>query len=687
MSASASAGLQAPTRPYMTSVDRTRLKQLASLKKKPVHQWDVHEVCIWVEDVGLPQHRKRFAHHVVDGKLLLKLTDANLKADLGIDSLGHRECILGCVAELKQNAAALRASAPVATTNKNAAADATAAAQPSARVPDHLITDEERENRIVRLEAKVTDELVKAAQLRAQAKDILRSAKLHEEEAKRIRGHVTELRSHMKSRKRRELKFDKSSASVPWRATGDRDYAMERDAPILRTDPSVMTFKPKISKASRAILAERLGEMATGSDFLSRLKADLGRRETKLKELKKRYAMFEAGGADTVKKKTNKALDYLRTELNRLCGYSLPPSNDVSDEVLGQSLDNFLLDDRKTEQCGLKREQVEKVSKLKSAPKKRDALAGYLMTKEFIASYYAYENGRAQRRKELVRSLKAQEVAGHTREAKIKADEKEARKYFKKIGLGGKSGPDGPALSSPQLSQHIEALLERANDVRDARARDAELPADYGRDALAEVYAAGAPSMSAMAASAPAGPSAEGGLSAEVDAATTASAESLAPPALSSLDAEEAEERAQAIDEAVELLASLRRDEAMRITAAPPADEKDGEENVLGGDQKQASAKKPMTLQQKNQHVAFLTYRAIRSQAFLAHTAEDLRMREMKIMQPFLDDDAAAAANSRKFNADEFMDRYEEDLEKRRRTLKALEAEAEMRRKRGGSNY
>ena len=62
----------------MTSVDRTRLKQLASLKKKPVHQWDVHEVCIWVEDIGLPQHRKRFAHHVVDGKLLLKLTDANL---------------------------------------------------------------------------------------------------------------------------------------------------------------------------------------------------------------------------------------------------------------------------------------------------------------------------------------------------------------------------------------------------------------------------------------------------------------------------------------------------------------------------------------------------------------------------------------------------------------------------------
>jgi hypothetical protein len=36
-------------------------------------------VCDWVAAVGLEQYRHRFLHHVVDGGLLLRLGDAELK--------------------------------------------------------------------------------------------------------------------------------------------------------------------------------------------------------------------------------------------------------------------------------------------------------------------------------------------------------------------------------------------------------------------------------------------------------------------------------------------------------------------------------------------------------------------------------------------------------------------------------
>ena len=44
-----------------------------------VGSWSVPEVCDWVEYIGLGQYRKRFVHHCVDGRLLLRLTETQLK--------------------------------------------------------------------------------------------------------------------------------------------------------------------------------------------------------------------------------------------------------------------------------------------------------------------------------------------------------------------------------------------------------------------------------------------------------------------------------------------------------------------------------------------------------------------------------------------------------------------------------
>lgn len=47
----------------------------------------VWDVCDWVDGIGLPQYRKRFMHHCIDGRLLLKLKEDVLKTELGIGPL------------------------------------------------------------------------------------------------------------------------------------------------------------------------------------------------------------------------------------------------------------------------------------------------------------------------------------------------------------------------------------------------------------------------------------------------------------------------------------------------------------------------------------------------------------------------------------------------------------------------
>jgi hypothetical protein len=47
----------------------------------------VNDVCDWVDGLGLSQYRKKFMHHVVNGRLLLRLNDALLKTELAIGPL------------------------------------------------------------------------------------------------------------------------------------------------------------------------------------------------------------------------------------------------------------------------------------------------------------------------------------------------------------------------------------------------------------------------------------------------------------------------------------------------------------------------------------------------------------------------------------------------------------------------
>jgi hypothetical protein len=82
-------------------------------KRKAISGWSIQDVSCWLKDEGLEQdicdkfisapfsHSSRILHlHIrrtenhVNGELLVKLTSADLKSDIGIESLGKREEIM-----------------------------------------------------------------------------------------------------------------------------------------------------------------------------------------------------------------------------------------------------------------------------------------------------------------------------------------------------------------------------------------------------------------------------------------------------------------------------------------------------------------------------------------------------------------------------------------------------------------
>ena len=47
-----------------------------------VNHWAVSEVCDWSDYIGLGQYRKKFVHHCIDGRLLIRLSDRDLKVSV-----------------------------------------------------------------------------------------------------------------------------------------------------------------------------------------------------------------------------------------------------------------------------------------------------------------------------------------------------------------------------------------------------------------------------------------------------------------------------------------------------------------------------------------------------------------------------------------------------------------------------
>lgn len=90
---------------------RDRLHLMSMLGRKPTfltvpaEEWSPHEVCDWIDYIGLNWYRKSLAHGAIDGALLTSMTDKLLEAELGIKSLEHRRFLLEKIKELQANGA------------------------------------------------------------------------------------------------------------------------------------------------------------------------------------------------------------------------------------------------------------------------------------------------------------------------------------------------------------------------------------------------------------------------------------------------------------------------------------------------------------------------------------------------------------------------------------------------------
>ena len=66
----------------------------------------------WLRGIGLAQYAEMFRANDIDGKLLSRLTNEDLK-DIGVASLGHRKKLLEAIAELGSAPAAAPEPLPV----------------------------------------------------------------------------------------------------------------------------------------------------------------------------------------------------------------------------------------------------------------------------------------------------------------------------------------------------------------------------------------------------------------------------------------------------------------------------------------------------------------------------------------------------------------------------------------------
>jgi hypothetical protein len=71
------------------------------------------DVAQWLHGLGLGEYAATFAHHDVDGSILLELTVEDL-VSLGVSSVGHRRRLLSSIAALRDGPRASVSDAPLA---------------------------------------------------------------------------------------------------------------------------------------------------------------------------------------------------------------------------------------------------------------------------------------------------------------------------------------------------------------------------------------------------------------------------------------------------------------------------------------------------------------------------------------------------------------------------------------------
>eukprot|EP01130_Rhizamoeba_saxonica_P005192 TRINITY_DN2079_c0_g1_i1.p1 TRINITY_DN2079_c0_g1~~TRINITY_DN2079_c0_g1_i1.p1 ORF type:complete len:629 (-),score=115.50 TRINITY_DN2079_c0_g1_i1:72-1925(-) len=80
-------------------LERSNKNLQEQLTCTPVESWTTNEVNLWLNINGFQEYANSFRENDIDGRILLKLDEENLKSELGVQSFGHRARIVRSVLE------------------------------------------------------------------------------------------------------------------------------------------------------------------------------------------------------------------------------------------------------------------------------------------------------------------------------------------------------------------------------------------------------------------------------------------------------------------------------------------------------------------------------------------------------------------------------------------------------------
>ncbi|KAG2423137.1 hypothetical protein HXX76_015522 [Chlamydomonas incerta] len=481
--------------------------QVEALVRKHPATWDALDVALWVEFIGLGQYRRRFLHHCVDGRMLLRLKDAQLKSELGIGPMGHRLAVLEAAAQLVRNyeeAAAAReagsedgdgeggrheyggrgGSAPrhrPASALPGGAGALTAPPPPpggprrpasasrSVIPPDPYLGPALGKQTVYEQRARLLFELdraqARAEQHRALAEQLKYTAGLSSDEVAHLRGLLTDIEAKNRAAFGTAGGAVDSSARIPWRHVGPgtrhNNWASERFARPGDPETVDMTFQPRISKESKKIMGGG-GEYGEGSgganNFLDRLNNDLRKRQTNRKELERRY--YSEGAAAGSAAQAEADWQVVAEGLQSRCHVQLDREDTAgTDDLIDEAVDKLSTGESWRE-AGCRAGPI----RGSKGGAKVAAMAQALRSLAFMERYKSdlkQKNGKmkALETKWLHQTLGAQYLPG----AKDKDDLAQAVGFFALLGWRGHDGGPSEEAVTEDL---LDRLLDRAMEYR-----------------------------------------------------------------------------------------------------------------------------------------------------------------------------------------------------------------------------
>ncbi len=413
--------------------------------------WSVRDVCDWVESVGFGQYRKKFAHHAVDGPLLLNIDEVALKREVGIVVYGHR-------CRLAEEIEGLRAQGPGSPGTGIAASGATRKDAVRGGALGRLSMEEYR----VRLARDLSRAAAKASHNRTVAEEAERQAQLSELELERLRTQLSKLDAEIKLMQQRRPRD--AADERPWHVTGEF-------ASLLGAGKggdgrwTEETFQPKLSKKSLEIMG------ASGEVFLERCAQDLRNRASRLQELQNqglKHVMGESSNPDAEAKKFHREVQFLAGVFHEKTGVLLTGRgrDGLDVEAMSEAVSNH------QSALGLSDSEV---AAIKSAPagKKHATAAAIFHSKQFLERYSASQKTRAIKKKQMVESVLGAEPSTKVREAKVHAVRRKTVHHFRGLGWPLESLTDA----------RLDSLLREADTLREG---------EQGTEESADIDGAGA---------------------------------------------------------------------------------------------------------------------------------------------------------------------------------------------------